>query len=98
MSVCVLRSVTYRFLMGCWSPGSVAGQGDWAAVPLLRILLLAGGGRFHTTEQFMGAVRLTGAVLSFLGSCFDTVSNILLLFDVCLPLIWLPATVSLYMW
>ena len=44
----------------------------------------------------MGGVRLTGAVLSFLGSCFSTVSNILLLFDVCLSLIWLPATVSVY--
>jgi len=54
------------------------------------------GGRFHTTEQFIGGFRLTGAVLSFLGSCFNTVSNILLLFDVCLSLIWLPATVSLY--
>ena len=37
-----------------------------------------------------GGVSLTGAVLSFMGSCFNTVSNILLLFDVCLSLIWLP--------
>jgi hypothetical protein len=29
------------------------------------------GGRFHTTEQFWGGVRLTGAVLSFLGVMFQ---------------------------
>ena len=56
------------------------------------------GSRFHTTEQFYGGVRLTGAVFPFLGVVFHHVSNILLLFDVCLSLIWLPAIVSLYIY
>ena len=55
------------------------------------------GGGFHTTEQFMGCPSYWCCVVIF-GSCFNTVSNILLLFDVCLSLIWLPATVPLYMW
>ena len=37
-----MRSVTYRFLYGCLSPGSAVGQGVWVSVPLWRILLLAG--------------------------------------------------------
>jgi len=52
------------------------------------------GGRFHTTEQFMGVSVLLVLCCHFLGLCSATVSNILLLFDVCLSLIWLQANLK----
>jgi len=70
-----MGSTTYRFLCVCLSPGSAVGQGLRPFVVYPPSCL---GGRFYTTKQFMGGIRLTGAVLSFLGSCFNTVSNILL--------------------
>jgi hypothetical protein len=70
MSVWALRNVVGMLvsLIG-------GGSGGWASVLSWFILLAAGVAGFHTTEQFMGGgggVRLTGAVLSFLGSFFNT--------------------------
>ena len=66
-----------------------------ASVPLWCILLLAGVVGFTRLSSLWGCSSHWCCAVIF-GVMFSTVSNILLLFDVCLSLIWLPATVSLY--
>jgi hypothetical protein len=96
IAVCVCDAEYYlQILCGCLSPGSAVGQG---LRPFVVYPPSCRGGGFYTTEQFMGVFVSLVLCCHFWGPCFSTVSNILLLFDVCLSLIWLSATVSLYMW
>ena len=63
------------------------GPGGWASVPLWRILLLAWVVVFTGLSSLWGVSVLLVPCCHFLGSCCNTVSNIMLLFNVCLSLI-----------